>query len=434
MKKLLFIAKFEYLRHITRREFLIALFGMPLFMTLIFGGIMLIMALSFVFDNNEQAVGYVDDAHIIEKRIQIPQTSPDDFISWIPMKEYVTQKQAHTAFVKGVIDAYVVIPSDYLDTGEVTVYSQQRLSYDGQRTLKWLLHQSMLATTSSEIARLAPMPLYQLKHRLISPDIADAENNDQSADETSGTDEETESRGKSWYFPLSLIFGVLFIGTVMTSSSYLLQALVDEKENRTMEIVITSVSPEQLIGGKVLGLGALGLTQSAVWMSYGLGPMAGGAVFFEPLRSFLGVVMGEILPIAMICFVPSYLFYAGIIVTIGSVVGSVQEGQQLSSLVLLPSFLPLLLTHVIEKNPHGAIATVASFFPLTAPITLMMRLAITHIPWWHIVASLLILSTSAVLMIILSARIFRWGMLRYGKPLKLGDIVKAIRQRASVRQ
>lgn len=432
MKRLLFIAKFEYVRQITRRGFLFMLFGMPLLMVATVGLMALVMVLFLAFNANEQAIGFVDQAKVIRPDIKIPSSPSNGIVSWIPMYRYPDTEAAHQAYTDGKIDIYVVIPPDYLDRGVVTTYGQKRLSYDGQFTLRWVLRKSILANEPDNVARMAYVPLQDLKHRLSPSSSAsdDTAGGDDSAAQEADTQDDSQkkddAREKQWYFPLALIFGTMFAGTIMSSSSYLLQALIDEKENRTMEIVVTSVSPEQLIGGKTLGLGALGLTQSAVWLSYGLGPVAGGSMFFEPLRSLFMVLTGDILPVAMMCFIPSYLLYAGLIITVGAVVGSVQEGQQLASLVMLPSLLPLLLIGVIENQPDGVVAVGASLFPLTAPMTLMMRLALTDVPFWQIVLSLVILSVSAVLIILLAARLFRWGMLRYGKRFRLRDLLMHI--------
>jgi ABC-2 type transport system permease protein len=128
----------------------------------------------------------------------------------------------------------------------------------------------------------------------------------------------------------------------------------------------------------------------------------------------------------MICFIPSYVLFAGLIITIGAVVGSIQEGQQLASLVMLPALLPLMLVGIIENQPDGVVAVAASLFPLTAPMTLMMRLALTEIPLWQIGLSVVILSLSAVLVILFAARLFRWGMLRYGKQFRMRDLFKHV--------
>lgn len=428
MKRLLFIAKFEYVRQITRRGFLFVLFGMPLLMVATVVLMALVMVLFLALNANEQAIGFVDQAGVIRSDVKIPSSSSNSLISWIPMYRYSDEEAAHQAYTDGTIDIYVIIPPDYLDRGVVITYGQKRLSYDGQFTLRWVLRKSMLADEPDDVARVAYFPVQELKHRLPPDSAATAdsaggdENQTQESDTQDDTIQQGDAREEQWYFPLALIFGTMFVGTIMSSSSYLLQALIDEKENRTMEIVVTSVSPEQLIGGKTLGLGALGLTQSAVWLSYGLGPVAGGSIFFEPLRSLFMVLTGDMLPVAMMCFIPSYLLYAGLIITVGAVVGSVQEGQQLASLVMLPSLLPLMLVGVIENQPDGAVAIGASLFPLTAPMTLMMRLALTDIPLWQIALSLIILSVSAVLVILLAARLFRWGMLRYGKRFRVRDV------------
>lgn len=222
---------------------------------------------------------------------------------------------------------------------------------------------------------------------------------------------------------------MMFVGTIFSSSSYLLHALIDEKENRTMEIVITSVSPEQLIGGKTLGLGLIGLTQLLIWLVYSLLPMGIGAVFVHSLQTFLATLLGDILPIALLFLVPSYLLYAGLIVTIGAMVSSLQEGQQLASFFLLPAILPLMFFESIQAAPHGSLAVALSMVPITAPLAMLLRISSAPVPLWQIGLSLTILLLSVVLVIIGSARIFRLGMLRYGKSIKLHELIRMLRWR-----
>jgi len=425
MDRLLFIARFEYIRHITRRSFVIAMFGMPLFM----GGMILLMgivlALMMAFDKNEQVIGYVDYAGVIRQDVSLPRSS-SEFVETVEVRHFSEEQTARDAFVAGEIDAYVVLPSDYLDSGVVRTFGERPLSFDGQFTVRWLVRKSLLADEPDTIARRAAFPVSQMKQRMVPEEVSPTP--DAVEGRTSQVEEEERVRGsrmreKPWFLLVALMFGSMFVGTIFSSSSYLLQALIDEKENRTMEMVVTSVTPEQLIGGKILGLGALGLTQSLVWLSYGLGPVAGGSLFFSPLRSVFFTITGDILPLAMLSFMPFYLLYAGLIVTIGAVVGSVQEGQQLASLVSLPAITPIFLLEIVSDQPDGVVAMIASLFPLTAPLTMMLRMAMMEIPWWQFVLSLSILVLSAFLMVLVAARIFRWGMLRYGKRFRLRDVL-----------
>jgi ABC-2 type transport system permease protein len=434
MKRLLFIAQFEFLRQITRRQFLVLLFGMPLLFLLIVGGFGLVIAIFVLSDSSETMIGYVDQAGFI--REETFSTSTDT----VPLHPYPDKDAAHAAYLNGTIDAYVIFPPDYLDEGDATVYAQKRLSFEAQRTLRRLVRQSLIADNSDTNADLAAFPLAELDHRLIptSPPTGPVADTDATPIPSAAmTDTETldssnaaasdNMRQERWFFPLIFIFGIMFWSTFTSSSSYLLQALVDEKENRTMEIVVTSVSPEQLIGGKTLGLGIIGMTQLLVWLSYIMTPLTLLAPFFQSISDILITLTGTMIPLAIVFFIPFYFLYAGLIVTIGAIVSSVQEGQQLSSLVMLPSIIPMFLLPAIQQAPNGVLAVALSMFPFTSPLTLIIRLSLTPVPFWQIVLSLLLLLLGVLLVIKGSAHIFRLGMLRYGKAIKLRELVRMVR-------
>ncbi len=429
MKRLLFIAQFEFLRQITRRQFLVLLFGMPLFFVVIVGGFGLVIALFLLIDSNEKMVGYVDQAGFIRADAIANNTGP------VPLHAYPDEESAHIAFVAGTIDAYIIFPPDYLDMeAAATVYGHKRLSYEAQGTLEDVIRESLLPDKSEDVIDLATFPLNELDHHLIpttsTAAAPAASTRDITTTDTTTTDTTTTSkdvRQKAWFFPVMFIFSMVVWNTFNSSSSYLLQALVDEKENRTMEIVVTSVSPEQLIGGKTLGLGLIGMTQLLVWLSYILTPLTMLAPFFQSISNVLLVLTGTIIPLAIVFFIPFYFLYAGLIVTIGALVSSVQEGQQLSSLIILPSIIPIFLLPVIQQDPNSILAIVLSMIPFTSPLTLIMRLSLVPVPLWQIGLSLLFLLLGVLLVIKVAARIFRLGMLRYGKAIKLRELLRMLR-------
>lgn len=397
MQRLLYIAKFEYLRHVRRRGFLLTTFGVPL---LLIGGFGLLFALLLSGGQREQLIGYVDQAGIVRADAPILPPEPGDGPA-IPLQPFSDEASARAAFIAGTIDAYVVLPPDYLDTGMAVAYGRDNLSSAGERSLRDLLRASLVADQPPETALRLQDPL---------------------ADMTLSALDGSRSLGRStfWLFLLPIFFGLLFFISTFSSSSYLLQALIEEKENRTMEIVVTSVTPRQLIGGKTLGLGALGLTQALVWLVFGVALLLIGGIFLEPLRTFS--LPGDLLLIVALVFVPGYLLYAGLMVCIGAMVTSTQEGQQFSSFVALLAMSPYLLNFLFLSNPNGPVAIGLSLFPLTAPIALVMRLPLTAVPIWQIGLSLLLLVASAALVILLAAQIFQIGMLRYGKRLQLGEL------------
>ncbi len=216
------------------------------------------------------------------------------------------------------------------------------------------------------------------------------------------------------------IAGILFIIVLFSSSGYLMSALVEEKENRTMEIMVTSVSSDQLMAGKVLGNLCVGLTQLAVWLlALCLGYLIGKDQFIW-LQS-LNIGLGTMLTLAAV-MLPGFVLVAALMAMLGSTVTEAREAQQMTGLITLPVVCPFWLETSILMNPNGNLSVGLSFFPLTAPLTMIIRTSISYVPLWQVILSSGLLIFCAAGAIWLSARAFRLGMVRYGKKVSLKEL------------
>ncbi|NLD74922.1 MAG: ABC transporter permease, partial [Chloroflexi bacterium] len=226
-----------------------------------------------------------------------------------------------------------------------------------------------------------------------------------------------------------IIAALLFMLTSMMSSGYLLQAVVSEKENRTMEIMATSVTPTQLIGGKALGLMAVALTQLGLWiLTIGVGLAIAVSVFEDaPVIRIPWGLLGTV----VLYFLPSYGLLAGIMIAIGGAVNEARHGQAVSGPLTLPFMLPFVLMPVLLSNPSGWLSVVMTLFPMTSLLTVTLRLGLAQVPMWQMIASWVLLVVSAAAAIWLAGRVFRLGMLRYGQRLDFRQIVAALRAERS---
>jgi len=401
MTRLLWIARHEYVRHARRRGFLLATFGLPL---LVIGGVALLILVLANTLRPEAAIGYVDQSGILDG-VTIPAAAAGEN-SFVPLRPFPDEAAARAALDAGAVDAFAVIPADYEATGALAVYGPERLSSDGRTTLRAALDRGMLARSgaSAEVAARALDPLGEVAARTPAGATIDPQL--------------PIGRGA-----VAILGSLIFVVTVFSSASYLLQALVEEKENRTMEIVTTSVAPAALIGGKTLGLGLLGLTIALVWaVSAGVAWAVAGA-FIAPVRA-VPLPWSALLP-AVLLLPLGYLVFAGLMVAISAVVSSAQEGQQFAGVASLLAFLPLMLSGVLLAEPDGPIATVLSLFPLSAPVAMQLRLATGAVPPWQFVLSVGLLAAAAGLAVWGAARVFRTGMLRYGKRLSVRETLRA---------
>jgi ABC-2 type transport system permease protein len=200
-----------------------------------------------------------------------------------------------------------------------------------------------------------------------------------------------------------------------------MQAVVEEKENRTMEVLVTSVSPGQLMIGKVIGIIGIGLTQIIVWVLFAVALVLVGRQVSDLFRSLYFSISSALLLIAV--FIPTFLTVAALMVILGVTVTDAREGQQVSGLFIISIVLPYWLAVAIMSNPNGPLAVLLSFFPLTAPVTVSMRVMFTAIPAWQFALNLFVLWLAALASLWLAGRAFRLGMLSYGKRLSLREIL-----------
>jgi ABC-2 type transport system permease protein len=210
-------------------------------------------------------------------------------------------------------------------------------------------------------------------------------------------------------------FAILFILAVMSSAGYLMHGISEEKENRIVEILISSVTPNQLLAGKILGLGAAGLTQVGIWILIGAIP---ASQFFP----FLDMRWDQLFA-AMVFFPLGFFLYGSLVGGSAALCNNFRESQQASLVWALFCIVPFFVMPSIVSQPNGTLARVLSYIPLTAPLTMMMRIGADKVPWWDMGLSIALQIAGLALFIRLGARLFRLGTLMYGKRPSLVDIV-----------
>jgi ABC-2 type transport system permease protein len=395
MNKVWAIARYEYLRHVRRRAFLLAGLGLPLLMGAVIGIVVLVV----VFVGAERGLGIVDPAG----RWASVSLRQLDTARLIPTPRYRDETAARRALDAGSIDAYIVLPDDFLQSGEVDVVARRRLSERAQEQIQGMVREYVLLDVAPEN-----------RERLREPDELLLRTVDGGR---------TISADNLLLFFLPYGFALVFLITTFTTSGYLLQAVAEEKEDRVGEIMAVTVAPRQMMAGKILGLSGVGLTQMLLWGAIALA----GVMLLATDGRWLAEVRlpWPVVSLAILYFVLGYLLIAGCYATIGAMVPSPQEAQPLVAPVSMLSLAPLFVVSLILAKPNGTLAVIFSLIPLSSPMTMLMRLPLADIPSWQIVVSLLLLAGSAVGVMLLSGRVLRLGMLRYGKRLTLGEITRA---------
>ncbi len=405
MHKLWLVARYEYLKAVKRRSFLFATLGIPFLIIVVVG----VVSMLATRTGAEGPVGYVDQSGILAS-VPAPPADQTTTPTGEPVfRPYPDRAAAEAALEAGDIQAVFLLPADYLEGGEVVLLYESRAPSDRvQNAFADLIRPQLVADASPEVQERVMSGPAELVFQT-----------------TGGRVETGESGLLRLLFPVAV--ALFFVIAVMASAGYLLQAVTEEKENRTMEIMTTSLSAEQLVVGKAVGLIAVSLTQVLIWLVVGAVALVAAAQSVPALREVR--VPWDFVGISILFFLPSFVLEAGIITAIGAAVTDLRQGQQISGFLQFTFWLPFFFLGMVVGSPDSPVLVALSLFPLTSLSTIALRWGATVIPWWQIVVAWLLIAGSAFGTLMVAPRIFRRGMLRYGQHMKLGGLVDAVRSR-----
>jgi ABC-2 type transport system permease protein len=401
MNKTLLLIKHEFLGTVRRKAFVIMTIAFPLIALLgIFAGQLIPRMITPT--TTIEKIGYVDKIGIFTQVITENN---------IQIISYNTEDDAKTALINKDIKEYFIIGSDYLSTGLIqryTLTSEIAPSATVQTVIRDFLLNNMLTGNTADVIQRAKNPLNIASTTLTTTGMV------------------APRQGGFSALILSYIFGILLMMAIFTSSGYLLQGLGEEKENRVMEILLSSISPKQLLAGKVLGLGAAGLVQIIVWLV--------SANFLMKMASATwGNVIGSLQPppefliLGIVYFILGYLLVAVLMAGVGSISATAREGQQMSAFFIIPVLIPIYFLALIMEHPENIVVKILTFIPITAPITVIVRLGLSEIPLWELLVSIGILILSIWGCFVLCTKLFRTYLLMYGKRPDLKEIVRSFK-------
>jgi ABC-2 type transport system permease protein len=413
MREIWLVFKHEMRTTLGRRSFQVAVFGFPMLALRIFSIVHLYRNLTppSLTENAERSplefrngaarkpAGFVDLSNTIKA---IPASiQPSELIG------FPTEAAAGSALRSGQIDLYYLIPENYLATGDIIVNTREPLLESA------VPHTSMLE-------RLIAVNLLQGNERLASQFKDPIKSETLSSDVPGGT----ESQYLVAFF---LPFGVtiFFYITILMSSSLLLGSLTVEKENRVLEILLTSIAPHRLLSGKILGLGLTGLIQTAIWLGTSILILRwGGQSLQIPLEAQLTPAF---FALGVLFYLLGYGLYVCLMASLGVLVNNLREASQLSIILLMPMMIPVLTITVMISAPDSPFVIGLSLFPLTSPVAMMSRLVITRVPAWQVLSAVILLAASILVVLKVVAGLFRTQTLLAGKPLSARRIYEVIR-------
>lgn len=411
---------YELRRNLRRKGYLFTTFGIPLIAAVILFGYQFIssrnndgndnnaaqdLTQQLNFENVQHA-GYVDLSGLFD--------DPGDLESLLT--RYPDEAAAQAALNDGEISLYYVIAQDYLETGDVLLV-QPRLNFSAIQSAP--IHRLVLNTLSEGVDP-------QIVQRLINPSNLQTTNLSLVGAED-GTQNEDTSFLVVYVFAIALMLGLF------TTNGYLMQSVIEEKETRLIEILISTVRPAQLLAGKILALGLVGLLQIVVWIGsiFLIVRLAGGETFGQTVGALATIaniqIPVNIIPTLLIYFVLAYFLFAGLYSIVGALANSLREGPQYAVIFTIPAVLPLYFLSLFASAPDGPIPTILSLIPITAPIAMAQRLVISNVPVWQVVVSLVLLALSALGVMWIAGRIFRVQVLLAGQMPKLRELPRLLR-------
>ena len=406
MNKTSQVAKHEFIKLVKSKGFIIVSLLFPLLALLLIGGYQLIQRINAEsVEEKAVTIGYVDQASGFDN---IGNYGEISFV------HYESKEEATNALLAGDVDEYFVIPADYISSGTVRRFTLERELEPPGATIRavrdFLLSNMLQGEISNEILERAKAPAGFISTRL---------------DATGQVS--SEQGGLLGVFLIPYLFGILFWIAMLMGSFTLLEGLSEEKEHKIMEILISSISAKQLLIGKIIGLGAAALLQIIFWfVSFrfvaGLASDTIGGMF-----SALEIPT-RLLVLGIVYFILGYLMFGILFSIIGSIVPTYREGQQVSFLLMPLGVLPLAIIPFFAENASHPLTYILTFFPVSAPITSMIRIAIGNIPFWQLSLTIIILVLSIVGLLFLGAKIIRSFLLMYGKRPSLREIIRSLRQ------
>ena len=393
----------EFRRAIHRRIYHILTLAVPVILLILLVAVPVIRGMADDEKDDDKDQDQIGILQLSSELAVDPDTVPG-------FQTYKDQESGIAALLAKEIEGFFVIPEDYLATGRVEWFDPEAGFPGGSQRgrVRFFLRAALVGDA------LAP----ELVTRMLDP----ADFNRIKVNNDGSIDEDPDRAGRVL---VPLIFGVLLIFGIMMGGGILLNSIAEEKETRMIEVLLTSVSPLAVMVGKVLALGLTGLIQITVWVASVA--IIGPFIFDQlPDAGQLAIEPGTLV-LVIGFFLTGYLVYAVTMAGIGAATASTKEAGQISMIVMLPSFIPLWFFSFLLQNPDGGFSRLLSFIPYTAPITMMVRLAVSDVPLSDILVSLTVLLLSSIALLWTAARVFRAGLLMYGQRMSLRGVFVALR-------
>ncbi|MEM7101661.1 MAG: ABC transporter permease [Bacteroidota bacterium] len=432
MNKLWLIIKREYWTRVRKKTFILATLGTPLAIAIF------IMVVGWIFSNNteELRIAVKDDTGVVK----VIKDSPS--VKFKVMND-VDLEDLRKTYQDKDFDGILYIP----EYGENLMKEDFKATYYSEQQLG-IMTKEMVQNQLERKFREHKIDQSNIDRKMLDGLDTSFDIKEKSADLESS--EEEKSISAELATVMGMFMGFIMYLVVFIYGSMVMRSVMEEKTSRIVEVMISSVKPFQLMMGKIVGVGGVGLTQVLIWailipvvvtvvgLLFPVDPSsmqemsAAGEVDVEEMEFHINMLLEKlkdmdwiiILPLFVLFFLGGYFLYSSLFAAVGSAMGDdLGEGQTLTIPIIIPVILALYVMMAVVQNPNSSMATWSSMIPFFSPIVLPARLAFQP-PAWEIALSLIILLASSVFFVWLSGRIYRVGILMYGKKVNFKEIGK----------
>lgn len=417
MKKMLKVVKREYLERVKKKSFLIStILGPVLMAAMIFAPMLFIK-----FTPEKQVnIAVIDSTGVMfdDFKAALDDTLADGSAKFDVSRVAIgvdgsgeTKRNLNAMVESDLLDGYLVFPRALIDTSKITFYGKRFGNFTTLEQMESAL-ENLVIGKRLEAAGIDDVSVGNLI-KGVSLEMMQIK-------------EGKEEKGKGFdsIIMSTFMFVMLLYMTILMWGIAVQRSIIEEKNNRVIEVMLSSLRPIDLLFGKIFGVGAVGLTQYLIWALFGLVLALYGLSMGGPVAQAAGNLSAPILFYFVVYYLLGFLLYATMFAGVGSVCNSDQEAQQLQQPIVLCLIFTILVPMMVIQNPDSLFATVISLIPLFTPIVMFMRIYVLTPPLWQIALSIAIMIGSIYVVGLLSAKIFRIGILMYGKRPDIREIIK----------
>jgi ABC-2 type transport system permease protein len=414
LSKIIQIARREYLETVKTKAFIIGVLALPVMMTamMFFGGKMQQKVFTGPRDDRHLAVLINDDAIEQTLRHMFEDYNKDNSgRKLVPHYVDMDEEEAKQAVLEEDFDALLIVDEKTVGgEGHARLFSRPSSDVTLQPTTRRIINKAV-SNVRYQQNGLSPELIAELSHGVWLEDIQLSEEGEGKVNRMAG-------------MFLPFIFLMLIFFGIMTSSQGLLNSIIEEKNNRVIEVLLAAVSPLEMMAGKILGQSAIGITLVALY--------AGGGATAAAVSGFGSVLSGigpDKIVVLVLNMLLGFLLFNSLFAAVGSSVNSIKEAQNFITPMMLVLVVPIMFWTAIVQQPNGTLAVVTSLVPPVSPLVMIMRVAaLPAVPWLQVGLSLLLLAGSVVAIVWAASRVFRVGILMYGKAPSVKELIRWVRE------